>query len=74
MLHDKPPARDHRATQLQWRQHWQAAEQERMHGPARRYVVPSSWAVAEEEAAWEVPPLFSTHTCIGPKPEDRWQA
>lgn len=75
LLHDQPPPRDHRATQLEWRQHWRAAERERLHGASpRRLNVPSSWALDEEEAAWRVPPRYSTFTCFGPKPDDRWQA
>jgi hypothetical protein len=75
MLHDKPPARDHRATQKQWRRHWRQAEGERLAGaPERQLDVPSTWALAEEEETWRVPPRYSTFTCIGPKPDDRWQA
>lgn len=34
----------------------------------------STWGIEEEESFWKVQPRYSTHTCIGPKPEDRWQA
>lgn len=75
VLHDKPPARDHAATQKQWRRHWRQAERQRLAGaPERQLNVPSSWALAEEEATWRVQPRYSTFTCIGPKPDDRWQA
>lgn len=75
VLHDQPPSRDHAATQKQWRRHWRQAERARLAGaPERQLDVPSSWALAEEEETWQVPPRFSTFTCIGPKPDDRWQA
>lgn len=34
----------------------------------------STWGIEEEESFWGVQPRYSTHTCIGPKPDDRWQA
>lgn len=34
----------------------------------------STWGIEEEESFWQVEPRYSTHTCIGPKPDDRWQA
>lgn len=75
MLHDQRPPRDHSATQKQWRRHWRQAERERLAGaPERQLDVPSSWALSEEEEAWRVQPRYSTFTCIGPKPDDRWQA
>lgn len=49
-------------------------EQPQPSRPRQRPGLRSSWAISEEEASWVVPPRYSTHTCIGPKPEDRWQA
>jgi len=34
----------------------------------------SSWAIAAEEASWEVPPRYSTHSCLGPHFDDNWRA